>query len=196
MATKKAKPRSKGQVTQYHIQSTDIPASTFESAMKQFDDAANASPSGAALLTLVPSARSVRPNGVLDVDVFVEGAPDLRAYQIALGVTDGRRGTIAIDDVWIDAHRRDYVFGRADSLSATHVGRGMLVNALPEGGVDAVSGAYLGTFRVRASSDALGGFRLSVGFVGSTFLRDSQSGPIAVRTVPITVLAAERQRGR
>ncbi len=40
MATKKVKPKSKGQVTKYHIQSTDIPASTFESAMKQFDDAA------------------------------------------------------------------------------------------------------------------------------------------------------------
>lgn len=40
MATKKAKPKAEGQITQYHIQSTDIPASTFESAMKQFDDAA------------------------------------------------------------------------------------------------------------------------------------------------------------
>lgn len=40
MATTKAKPKSKGQVTQHHIQSTDIPVSTFESAMKQFDDAA------------------------------------------------------------------------------------------------------------------------------------------------------------
>jgi glutamate dehydrogenase (NAD(P)+) len=40
MATKQAKPKARGQVTQYHIHSTDIPASTFESAMKQFDDAA------------------------------------------------------------------------------------------------------------------------------------------------------------
>lgn len=40
MATKKAMPNAKGRVTQFHIQSTDIPASTFESAMKQFDAAA------------------------------------------------------------------------------------------------------------------------------------------------------------
>ena len=113
-------------------------------------------------LTVVAGTTSIAPDGAVTLDVFVSGVSDLRTYQTKLGVSGGDTGRLTVDDVFVDHAREDYVFGTAQKLDAVDRTGDRIGGILMAGGVDATAAKYVGSYTVRASSDAAGTFSVNV----------------------------------
>lgn len=97
---------------------------------------------------LSASRGSIRPGELLEVDVYVDQANDLRGYQVSLDIDlePARFGDrefasgvneemFVIEDVFVDAGRDDYVFADRDDFPAIDLAGGRLGAALLAGGV-------------------------------------------------------------
>ncbi len=111
------------------------------------------------VISVVPAGRS---GDRYMVDVFVQGVPDIRSYQVTMMAGGGDSGTLQLEDVRIDSARPEYVFGSSQTVTANSPMTGKLAAVLYDGTAAALKPAYLGTMTFRASPDAAGTFRVNV----------------------------------
>jgi hypothetical protein len=131
-------------------------------------------------LSVVPSLDRVPAGGSVDVDVYVSTVSDLRAYQVALEVTGGRRGRFELTQIRIDTDRAEYAFGSSKIVEAIDLSEAR-VGVLPfNGTADVLKSAYLGTFTFRASEDAKGTFDVHVQLGQKSLLRRSGGQAVAL----------------
>jgi len=69
-----------------------------------------------AFIELRPNREVELPGQALAVDVYLRGATNLRAYQVALKVSGERSGHVALEDPWIDGNPKPFYLGRARLL--------------------------------------------------------------------------------
>jgi hypothetical protein len=145
-------------------------------------------PVGSAL-TIVPREASGRSGDLFTVDVFLSGATNVRTYQLSIDTAGGRSGSLAREEAYIDADRTDYVFGTQHAIKAVDDVHGRMGAVLFDGGVNAPTAMYLGTYAFRASSDAEGDFTITARPDGETFLNDPEHVqlPFRVQTATISV---------
>jgi len=128
-------------------------------------------------LTAVPVL--FQQNEVTDVEVYLDAADDLGGYQLALEVTGGDTGTLDLEDQFIDTARSDYAFYSISSIEAVDANGGRLGAVSMSGsGIGVTSPVYLGTFRFRASSDAVGVFTVGFQAIDENFLMDGDARQI------------------
>ena len=150
------------------------------------------------VMTVMPARLMLLPGGSTTLEVFVGGVSNLRAYQATPTVTRGTSGSLFIEDAWIDTDRPGYVFRGLDKLDAVDRIGGRVGALLLDGGVDASDASYLGSYTVRASSDASGTFHVNVGADGQSLLLDSDNLSIPFtrgRAATITVEVPMRATG-
>jgi len=135
------------------------------------------------LVSIVPAGES---DDGYTFDVYVSRVVDLRGYQVAVEVTGGDSGQLKVEDVRIDPARKDYVFRSLVPFTATDVTGARLAGALlrSDGGSDAETPAYLGSFTFRPSDDAQGLFEVRVRLEKQSLLRDSDGEAIEFRAGP------------
>ncbi len=140
-----------------------------------------AGPQRSTNVTLQPDTDLIAADGLVDVDVFIDGARDLAAYEVALEVSGGDAGSVVLESLTIDTKRRDYVFAAARVRQGLDRRGSRLGAATSDGrGMNVRRSSYLGTFSFRVSSDASGVFMISCAGGKGTFLTDSNLGDIAV----------------
>lgn len=129
-------------------------------------------------LSVVSSATQVQPGEPITVDVFVSGVTDLRGFQVALDVTGGRTGQLAISDMVIDTSRADFIFGNAQAVNTVDRSTGRMVAAMYSGGIAAFQPKYLGSYTL-SSAGAAGDFSVQVRLGDDTMLRSSSGDSIS-----------------
>lgn len=90
-----------------------------------------------------PRASRAKPGQPVSADVLLEGAHDLRMYQVAVEVHGGVSGELVLEDVFIDTDREDYVFAGHSAVSIPDPRRQRAVSALWQGGTNAVGNPRL-----------------------------------------------------
>jgi hypothetical protein len=147
---------------------------------------------------------SLRAGEIVEVDVHLgSGLEALRGYQLHIGLRGGRRGRLELEDIIVDASRRDYAFAETPATwSAFNREIAQMYAGLEDGeGTPVEAGAYLATFVYRASRDARGDFVAEVRYDGSTlfpedrtFLFGRHAGPVAVSaTTPARITIRGRR---
>lgn len=148
---------------------------------------------GGPTLTVVAGTTSIAPDGAVTLDVFVSGVANLRTYQTKLGISGGDAGRLTVDDLFVDHARADYVFGTAQKLDAVDRYGDRIGAVLMDGGVDAMDAKYVGSYTVRASSDASGAFSVNVITADrSSIVMDSENKELAVGTGPSAIITVGR----
>ena len=171
---------------------TDVQAERLTRALS-----AGLSNGSGAVVSLVTETRSIPAGGAVAVDVFAKGISDLRSYQIRLAISGGAGGRLEIEDLRVDGDRTDYVFSGRQKFDAVDQMGGRLGAVLMGGGVDAVELAYLGTYTLRASSDAQGSFNVTVSTVdGGSQFASSNNLPIAFAAPGIQINVGKAQLKR
>jgi hypothetical protein len=128
------------------------------------------------IIILTASSNSLSPGTAVDVDMFVTGPLDVRGYQGTVQISGGRRGTLSMEALSIDEQRADFVFLGEEYVNSIDVNGARLMAGMYNGGVNVGSATkYFGSFKLRASSDALGTFNITPG--ATTLLRDSINQP-------------------
>lgn len=112
---------------------------------------------------LVPRQRAVKAGGTVEVDVYASGVNNLSGYEFGINASNGRRGSLTLEDVRVDTDRADYAFAGLYSFPAVDVELGRVGAAVLGTGdsIPANKRAYVGTFTFRASNDAAGAFTIS-----------------------------------
>ena len=126
------------------------------------------------VFALEASADLIEPGQVVDVEVYIDSAEDLGAYEVSLEVSGGKGGYLELEELFIDTAREDYVFGPASIAQGVSPGGRRLGAVLWDGGVAVEEPAYLGTFRYRASPEAQGWYTVSVRANPHSFLNDCE----------------------
>ncbi len=119
------------------------------------------SPAGATF-TAVADRTTIQPGETATLDVFLSGASNVRTYQVTLVVSGGSSGQLNFDNLSIDTERSDYVFGTLEDLHAVDQTGHRMGAVLMQGSVEAINPAYVGSYTMRASSDASGVFEVNV----------------------------------
>jgi hypothetical protein len=138
------------------------------------------------VISLVPAGQS--PDGLYLVDVFVQGATNLRTYQIGVVVTGGTSGELVRDELQIETARPDFVFGGRQAISAADQVGGRLGGVLVDGGVNRPAASYLGTYSFHPSPDAAGTFQVSIDTGPKSFLADAGNAMVEFRTAPAALI--------
>ena len=114
-------------------------------------------------ITLVPSQTTIEPGEVVTLDIFVTGGvSDLRAYQLAVEISEGASGLLTTEELWMDTQRVDYVFRGLEKLDAVDLIGKRLGAVLLSGGAQPMETGYLGSYVLRASEDASGTFSVTL----------------------------------
>jgi outer membrane protein assembly factor BamB len=117
---------------------------------------------GRAAILLKPRDERIRSGGAVVVDVYLENAlPDLRGYQLHLGVRGGHSGDLVLADMTIQ-DRPDHVFAGLGYWSAFNRRTAQMVAGLDSAGVATGAQAYLASFMIRSSPDAEGTFAIEL----------------------------------
>ena len=153
------------------------------------------------VFSLSAQAPIISAGNLLEVEVYVDTATDLGAFEVAFDVSGGDAGSFEVEDVFIEQrclggdndglrctsasdcpgsdlclYRNDFVFGPgAMPITAADPGTPRIVAALQSGGMDFDDPRYVGTLALRASSDAAGIFQVSLRGEGATFLNDADA---------------------
>lgn len=123
------------------------------------------------VIALVPAGRL---KDMYMVDVYAQGAADLRSYQVTVDVAGGRAGKLELAGVVINRQRVDYVFGQAEVVTAESVVEAKLGAVAYDRGVQVSDWAYLGTYLFRPTKDAAGDFTVSIRRDSDTLLADTK----------------------
>ncbi len=116
-----------------------------------------------AQIVLVPQQPGpIEPGGTIIVDAFIDSAVDLRAYQVAVEITGGTAGQVAIKDMLVDNARPDWVFAGQQAVNAANRVGGRMMGALYSGGINVAERKYAGTIVLEASADAFGSFTIKL----------------------------------
>jgi hypothetical protein len=156
----------------------------------------------AASVQLQLTRESLRPGEGVEVEVFlVDPLDDLRGYQLHLGVSGGKSGTLELIDIAVD-DRKDAAYSGFANWQAFNVQTAQMVAGLDDAGVATVTGAYLATFTFTASPDASGAFTIELLHDDQdrshrTFLFPTAAGAkIAIQSAEPVVIAVEPDVGR
>lgn len=95
------------------------------------------------------------------IDVYVSGAANVAAYEVALGVSaadaalagtfdSAGHGQLVVEELFVDSQRADFLFGAVESISAADKAGSRLGGVVLGEAVDATEARYLGTFVLRA----------------------------------------------
>lgn len=141
----------------------------------------------AAVIEFVPAQASVRAGRSVRVDVYVSGAENLRAYQVAPRVLTADSGELGFASGRIDESRADYVFAGRQTIAAFDTEGWRFGSIMYEGGVRADERAYVGSFELTTSPDASGTYLIGANVDASTFLADLNSAAIDYRVAFGTV---------
>jgi hypothetical protein len=140
-----------------------------------------------ASVSAVASQRTAQAGDLVKVDVFIDTAlSGLQGYQLHLGTSGGRRGSLELVDVSI-AGRADHVYAEIPHWDAYNVQTHQMMAGLDSAAVATPSKGYLATFTYRVSPDASGTFVVDVlGYQPSksdqrTFLFGPGGGMIALQ---------------
>jgi hypothetical protein len=124
----------------------------------------------------------------VDVELVLDPAQPLKAYQVAVDVTGGTAGSLELESInvnWFQvAPETPFVFpyptySPSDYVSATDLTRRRLAASLYDDAITGTGPHYLGTFTFRASSDVDGTFTVWVR-VSETHLRDENGAPVTI----------------
>ncbi len=109
-----------------------------------------------------PVLGRVAPGDTVAVEVMLDGPlNDLRGYQLHMGVSGGRSGSLTLVDVAIAPRpRADHAFNRVGHWVAFNTATAQMVAGLDTPGIASPTGAYLATFTYRVSADARGTFAI------------------------------------
>jgi len=144
----------------------------------------------ASTITLIADQQRIGSGGRLTVDVFAEGVPDVRGYEISLEVL-GWRGSLEPTRVYIDSSRADYVFAAMGGLTAVDPIGQRLMGVLAQGSTSALERVYLGSFELQASRGAAGTFEVN-GRSDGVHVLDSMGQPINTTVVGAQVSVGVR----
>ncbi len=139
---------------------------------------------------------TVRPNDVIEVEVFVESPSTipLRGYQLHVSATGGRRGHLRLVDMTATP-RADHLFNQG-FWKAFNVQRGQMVAGIMGPGAAPRAGAYLGSFAFKASADADGLFAIGVKATSTDrtfFFTSPLRAQLELHDHPTTVRVAARR---
>ncbi|MCH7704384.1 MAG: hypothetical protein IIB61_04660, partial [Planctomycetes bacterium] len=140
-----------------------------------------------ARIELVPSAKEIGVGDTVEVDVYIDGAVDLRAVQVALSVSGGDRGSLVLIEIIVDDGRSDFVFAGMDALTGIDTPGSRMGVAPVFGSVSPTASSYVGTFIFTAEPGSTGTFRIELREDTTTFLRDSMSQAIEVYGISATI---------
>jgi len=130
--------------------------------------------------SMVPSKVLIDQDESITVDIFLNAADDLGAYQATIVVTGGDTGSLVLDDLEIDDSRTDYVFNGFNAIEVVFVPGGEMAAVIFGSSCpDITEPGYLGMATFTASPDATGVFNIR--FVDSdelNLLRDCDAIPI------------------
>jgi len=136
-------------------------------------------------LTAVASKTGIKVGEEVNIDVFITGVTNLRAYQVALDTFGGSAGRLEVTNLRVDTARPDFIFGSNQAVSTVDRNNGRLVAALYSGGVNAFDQpAYLGSFTLLASAEARGEFGAQIRIESDTMLRTPASEAILFQPGP------------
>jgi len=133
------------------------------------------------MVSVVTDRAVARPGDIINADVFISGVAVLGAWEVALEVSGGDAGSVAVEDVTIDDTRQDFVFGPAGAIKITDPDLMRAAGVMMSGGVPADAPSYVASYRLRVSPDAQGEFNVNVATGDRTILRDSDALGIAYR---------------
>lgn len=133
-------------------------------------------PEGPAIYLLTREG-TARPGELINVDVFLSKATDLRAYQVALDAFIGQTPA-SLAGLEVDNTREDYVFAGVQAVHAVDPSKGRLTSAMYQGGINVNAPAYLGTFTYRLPAQAAGTVQVRIRSDRTTLLRNSAGRPI------------------
>ncbi len=140
------------------------------------------------VVTVVPQQAVVSPGGMVTVDVYISNVQSLRTYQFALSVTNGDTGSLTRDHGVVDLANADFVFdGRGQVIQAVDEVNGRFGAVLFQGGADAPTRKYLGSYTYQVSPDASGTFTISVTPGTISFLISEAGVQMPYRTLPAKV---------
>jgi hypothetical protein len=158
-----------------------------------------------ASIQLQVNPHTLLPGESVEVDVYLaDSTPDLRGYQLHVGVRGGETGLLDLVDIVVH-ERKDAAFAGLAAWQAFNIGTRQMVAGIDMAGVETVANAYLATFIFRSSPDAAGAFVIDLLHDESdrsqrTFLFPTpESGKIEVaEAVPavVEVVAPSARRGR
>lgn len=151
------------------------------------------------LITLEPSTPTVAPGRTVTVDAFLSGpVADLRAYQIGIGVEDGRQRVAAVTRALIDTGRKDYVFAGRETFAAVGEKQDRVQSALAAGGASVAERAYLATFTLTIPPDAAKAWTLRPLLDPDTLLYNSRTERLLfeVRETTLPVVSVKEERVR
>ncbi len=149
-----------------------------------------APPAATGALATSETPHSIDPGDTVEVDVYVAGTADLRAYEVSVDITGGSRGALILVNAFIDETRTDYAFyGEATPThSGIDLSGGRIANLLETGGVNALTDVYAGTFVFQASSSADGTFTATA-LIQDTKLRTSNNTAVGIATTTSTTIS-------
>jgi hypothetical protein len=154
-----------------------------------------APPEAAGAGIILRGPRAAAPGSVVDVDVFLDRpANALRGYQLHLGTSGGRRGSLQLIDIAVRPASRasgtEAVFAGLPYWSAFNVEHAQMVAGLDDVlGAAVPEGAYLATFTYRVSEDSAGSFVVDLRYAPGgtaterTFLFGAYAAPLPVTAV-------------
>jgi len=149
-----------------------------------------------ATIKLVPSRRTAHAGDMIDVAVYVSGVTNLRGYEAKVMTEGGRRGQLEFVSASVE-DRKDFVLNGVENVKAIDDSTARLGAVAYSGGVTSTGTAYIGTFTFRASTDAIGAFRVDLVRGGDqTVLAAPDKTRMDIgRITPATILITTPARG-
>jgi len=146
-------------------------------------------PATPGVLATAETPHTIDAGDYVEVDVYVSGSSDLRAYELSVDITGGSGGALNLVDAYIDETRTDYAFYGAGETTypVVDLSGGRVANVLQTGSVDASTDVYAATFKFQATSSASGTFTATA-LIADAKLRNAAALPVGVGTTTSTTI--------
>ena len=140
------------------------------------------------VITLRPT--SVQSDGTFSVEVFVNNAIDLKAFQVNVRASSAGTGLIAPTSMSIDRDRSDYIFADVgQALADVNVHSGIVGGVAINGSVTATERRYLGTFQFQVPDGSTDAFFVNVALTSDTFLANSKTETVSYKVASPVMIA-------
>jgi hypothetical protein len=145
----------------------------------------------APIYTVTTNATSVRPGDMITVDVFINNAVDLKAFQVRARATGATTGRLPVAEMIISKERPDYVFGTAFGLDAVDNTGDRMGGLIMDGATDVMNGPkYVGTFTFQTPAGVNDMFYVNVEVGEETLVLDPDANEIPYRVGAPAVVAS------
>jgi len=145
----------------------------------------------APIYTVTTNATSVRPGDLITVDVFINNAVDLKAFQVRARATGATTGRLPVAEMVISKERADYVFGTAFGLEAVDNTGDRMGGLIMDGATDVMNGPkYVGTFTFQTPEGVNDMFYVNVEVGEETLVLDPDANEVPYRVGAPAVVAS------